>query len=137
MISKIILISLLVNSILSVPINFEETESDDNLSNDYYTNDENCLCLNGGYCVLDNDFCVCQPGFTGRQCEVKIESDNSNNCGNLLNGESEILDCAKCTCNRRVLTCEALSSSRCDYKKIINVYNLNITLSSNNLMQLK
>ncbi|RNA17678.1 cryptic -like [Brachionus plicatilis] len=114
-----------------------EPELNIDYDKDYYSSDLDCACLNGGFCVLDNDFCVCPPEFTGRRCELKIEVDNSNKCGHLLNGESEFLDCAKCTCNKRILTCQALTSPRCDYKKIISIYNLNISLESNDILKLK
>lgn len=127
---------LIIKFGFSFPL-FSESDSNIDYENDYYTSDMECACLNGGFCVLDNDFCVCPPEFTGRKCEIKIEKDNSKSCGNLLNGESEYLDCAKCTCNQRVLTCQALVSPRCDYMKIISIYNLNISLESNDVLKLK
>ena len=74
-----------------------------------------CKCQNGGICVLDNDFCACKPGFTGRRCEISTNAEASQQgCGRLLNGETEFLDCAKCTCANQFLTCIALSSVSCE-----------------------
>lgn len=128
---QIIYVQFFISSILAIPFLIDsEVDSE-------YDYDMTCLCLNGGICALDNDFCICPPEFTGRRCEIKIEKDNSNSCGNLMNGESEYLDCAKCTCRQRILTCHALVSPICDYKKIISIYKLNITLESNDILKLR
>lgn len=130
---QIIYFQIFINTILAIPflLDFEPDSEYD------YATDVTCACQNGGICALDNDFCICPPEFTGRRCEIKIEKDNANNCGNLMNGESEYLDCAKCTCRQRILTCNALVSPICDYKKIISIYKLNISLKSNDILKLK
>lgn len=103
-----------------------------------------CKCKNGGICVLDNDFCVCSNEYTGRWCEIELPTSNDqtnaeniesmnedkdnedqtditseliydiNGCGSLMNGQTEYLNCAKCTCMNQILTCTALSKDRCD-----------------------
>ncbi len=85
---------------------------------DYNINDETteCKCMNGGICVLDNDFCVCKPEYTGRYCETNIEKDLSLGCGKLLNNEIEISKCSKCKCIRQLLTCDALITPTCNNK---------------------
>ena len=96
-------------------------------------------CQNGGICMLDNDFCVCDFGLTGRFCEFKLTNNDKNDqdyeetkstvlaisfdqdknqtmrksCGNLLmNGQSEyVTNRVYCKCINQVLTCQALVSS--------------------------
>lgn len=41
----------------------------------------NSKCQNGGYVILESDWCACGPRFTGRYCEIEIEPDNINGCG--------------------------------------------------------
>jgi len=88
---------------------------------DYNINDETteCKCMNGGICVLDNDFCVCRPEYTGRYCEINIEKDISLGCGKLLNNEIEISKCSKCKCIRQLLTCDALITPTCNNKLLL------------------
>lgn len=75
--------------------------------------DTQCSCKNGGACVLD--FCVCMPHFTGRQCEIDLRGPKvALGCGRLINGESEFVKCAKCTCEDQILTCISLSTMTCD-----------------------
>jgi hypothetical protein len=113
-------------------------------SDDSKIQNSKCKCKNGGICVLDNDFCVCSIEYTGRFCEFELPTSNDdesvaenieqfnqnkeeilnennneliddiNGCGSLMNGQTEYLNCAKCTCLNRILTCTALSKDRCD-----------------------
>ena len=41
----------------------------------------NSKCKNGGFNILESDWCACRPEFTGRYCEIEIEPDNRNGCG--------------------------------------------------------
>lgn len=41
----------------------------------------NGKCQNGGFNILESDWCACGPEFTGRYCEIEIEPDNRNGCG--------------------------------------------------------
>ncbi len=85
---------------------------------DDYTSDKSnphteCSCQNNGACVLD--FCVCQPDFTGRHCEIDLKSAQAKlGCGRLINGESEFIECARCKCTDQFLTCTALATMTCD-----------------------
>ena len=90
---------------------------------DYYSDEDamelqessdGCKCRNGGTCVLNDDFCVCKPKFSGRYCEIDLEQDLTQTCGKLLHGESEFVECAKCFCSNQILTCIAISNSICD-----------------------
>jgi hypothetical protein len=122
-----------------------------------------CKCKNGGICVLDNDFCVCDTGFTGRYCEFNLsqssadqienqesdqdyeyerKSETFKGCGTLMNGETEYLNCAKCTCTDQMLLCTALSKENCQELKLLdeNIYQtLNNLLKQNeyNIQRLK
>lgn len=89
-------------------------DTDDYYYYDYETDTESCKCKNGGICVLDNDFCVCPPNFTGRHCEIDLTKQQFKSCGNLLDGESEFIGCSKCTCTDQFITCKAMSTLSCD-----------------------
>jgi hypothetical protein len=113
-------------------------ENSGDLLYEYETGD--CSCKNNGVCVLDSDFCVCKPEFTGRYCEIEVR-DKFNSCGALfLNNEYQYLDCSKCWCSRNVLSCEAIKSDTCNFNQFKSM--LNITRKSNlndirNLKKLK
>lgn len=54
---------------------------------DYYDSGADELpankCQNGGFNILESDWCACEPQFTGRYCEIEIEPDNRNGCGKI------------------------------------------------------
>ncbi len=91
-------------------IDYEYESSSNKISND----NSECKCLNEGLCVLDNDFCVCKPEFTGRYCEINLEKDNFLGCGRMLNNEFEFSKCSKCKCINQILTCNAIATPVCD-----------------------
>ena len=104
---------------MAIPTSYYHIENVDEVEYEYEENvpkeESLCKCQNGGICVMDNDFCACKPDFTGRRCEISINAAASRQgCGRLLNGETEFLDCAKCTCTNQFLTCIALSSVSCE-----------------------
>jgi hypothetical protein len=103
---------------------------------DYVYEYEDCECKNGGICALDNDFCVCKPGYTGRFCELRLD-DSSNSCGMLLNNEQEFLDCAKCKCEQNVLTCTAVKLDTCNFNQFKKDLNITRKINLNNITNLK
>ena len=95
------------------------------------TKNQNCMCQNGGVCVLQNDLCVCNRDFTGRFCEIDLSIDKqlslSYSCGKLEHQYSEFRKCSKCTCRYNLLKCTphwnrecATSISKLKFKKIKN-----------------
>lgn len=90
------------------------------VSKEYEYDYTECKCQNNGICVLDNDFCVCQPGFTGKYCEINIEKDFALGCGKMLNNEYEYTKCSKCQCKNQLLTCDAITTPQCDSSLLEN-----------------
>ena len=91
----------------------------------------NCLCQNGGTCVLQNDLCVCQHGFTGRLCDIDMSIDKklsaAYSCDALEHQYSEYKKCSKCICKYNLLTCVphwnrecGQTMSKLKFKKIKN-----------------
>jgi hypothetical protein len=160
----LILIFLLINSNESKPLNRETLPSnkiiekrDDNdieYYNDYYYDDDTdddyqlknkkesksqCKCMNGGFCALDDDFCVCSSSFTGRYCEIDMRRDiyNELGCGELLNGQTEYKKCAKCKCSNQILTCEAYWTPVCDFKLTFDQTSSKLKINQNFFTQTK
>jgi hypothetical protein len=97
-----------------------------------FETDETGKCRNGGIAVLDNNFCACQPEFTGRHCEIFLP-DTKNSCGpQFLDQEKKYLDCAECSCKLSMLTCAFAQTESCNlnnFKERLNIKrksNLNI-----------
>lgn len=78
------------------PIETSTTSDDEN--DDYYDDNSGDIkirssgydetsskCKNGGFNILESDWCACRPEFTGRYCEIEIEPDNRNGCGKYFN----------------------------------------------------
>jgi hypothetical protein len=132
----LILFSVTLQFVSSKVILSKENSGD--LLYEYETSE--CSCKNNGVCVLDSDFCVCKPEYTGRYCELEMR-DTKNSCGGqFLNNEYQYLDCSKCWCSRNVLSCEAIKSDTCNFNQFKS--KLNITRKSNlndirNLKKLK
>lgn len=81
----LLLISFIVRSVQSIPVDLIVEKQTEN----YNINTENDLaseisCQNGEPARnrLGEDWCWCQPDFTGRHCEVKIQPQNG--CGTRL-----------------------------------------------------
>lgn len=85
------------------------------LTNQSADDDTECLCQNGGICALDNDFCICDRGFTGKLCEVSLGADPqfANACADIHHGQVENHACSSCKCTNQVLTCIAYSTPVC------------------------
>jgi hypothetical protein len=77
-----------------------------------------CLCTNGGICILSNDLCVCQRGFTGRYCEIDMNVDKATrelySCGSLKHQYSEYRRCSLCQCSFSLLTCKVKWNANCN-----------------------
>ena len=100
---------------MTISTSYYQIENLNELAYDYEENalmkESLCKCQNDGICVIDHDFCVCSPNFTGRRCEISINVVASRQgCGRLSNGETEFLDCAKCTCTNKFLTLNSIST---------------------------
>jgi hypothetical protein len=94
----------------------ENYENDDDQQWSQQHQPSQCKCKNGGMCALDDDFCVCSPKFTGRYCEIVLESDHDGSlaCGQMQHGEIEYNRCAKCECGQRLLVCVPLWTPACN-----------------------
>lgn len=90
----LLLISFIIRSVQSIPVDSivekltdnnkinTENDAEYGLTNETEVISPPFLCQNGGVNLdksLGDDWCGCPPGFTGRRCEVKMQSQNG--CG--------------------------------------------------------
>lgn len=106
---SILLICLMIGS-----VRVEESQQDEVFYE--YENPDGCKCMNGGDCT-DLGFCNCRHGFTGRFCETRTSEGVRFGCGSMIHNEQTFVDCSRCTCSNRVVTCEATILDTCNYNQ--------------------